>query len=62
MAKRNPLERALILWLLSYGVFVIWSVYVVASQERSISVSSQASNIERPYPASTDRNRLSQSQ
>ena len=62
MAKRNLLERTLILWLLSYGVFVFWSIYVVVSQERSISASNQVSIFESQYPAPTNRNKMSQSQ
>jgi hypothetical protein len=62
MASQKRLEGALILWLLSFGLFFIWSVYVVASPERFGSASSQVTGFENPYVAATNRNSISQSQ
>jgi hypothetical protein len=43
MQKQNILERALIFWMLSFGIFVYWSCYVVTSQAGIINESSQPS-------------------
>jgi hypothetical protein len=62
MANQKVIERALILWLLSYGVFFSWSAYVVARPERLGGANCQVSGFEKLSPKPTDRNKISQSQ
>jgi hypothetical protein len=62
MANQKVIERALILWLLSYGVFFSWSAYVVASPERLGSANCQVSGFENLSPKPTTRNEISRSQ
>ena len=61
MASKKVIEHSLILWLLSYGVFVGWAVYLIASPERPVSADKQVSGLESTYPASMSRKRISQS-
>jgi uncharacterized protein YjbJ (UPF0337 family) len=43
MQKRSNFERALMLWILSFGALVFWSAHLVTSQERLVSVAQQPS-------------------
>jgi hypothetical protein len=61
MASKKVIERSLIVWLLSFGVFLGWAVYLIASPERPVSADKQVSGMERTYPASMSWKRISQS-
>jgi hypothetical protein len=60
MASQKVIEHALILWLLSYGVFFGWTVYVLTSPEHLVSLDSQVFSFESTYPAAMNRNKISQ--
>jgi hypothetical protein len=46
MQTQSELERALMLWILLFGALVLWSIHVVTSQERLVSIASQRSFFE----------------
>lgn len=46
MQKRSGLERALMVWILCFVGLAFWSVHVVKSQERTVSIASQPTFIQ----------------
>jgi hypothetical protein len=58
MAHQKMFERSLLLWLLTYSIFLGWSVYLVTSPDGSISFDRVVSDSENPFAPPTNQSKF----